>query len=102
MMEENELVCFVCNCKARNLKLLDKHIKENHKGVKMYKCPCDRTFDRKQNYFDHLNSKHYLIRKFACEKGCQKEFLTKSARLTHYRNSHKEAGVQKVQVKERD
>lgn len=85
---ESQVICFVCYLKARNPKELAKHVREYHKGIKLLKCPCNKTFDRKQNFEDHCNSKHFLLKKFKCEKGCNKEFITTSARFAHYRKSH--------------
>jgi uncharacterized C2H2 Zn-finger protein len=93
MKEIQDFICFVCKQKAKNSKKLDAHIRESHKGVKLYKCPCNKTFDRRQFYIDHVNSKHFVTKMFNCEKGCTKEFLTHSSRLHHYRTVHKDSFI---------
>lgn len=93
MKDKLEYICFICKQKARNLKILDTHIKQSHKGVKLYLCPCNKSFDRKQVYKDHMNSKHFMLRVYNCERGCSKEFLSHNARTMHYRKKHRDSYI---------
>ncbi|OMJ82118.1 hypothetical protein SteCoe_17284 [Stentor coeruleus] len=88
MKEKIDLVCFICHQKAKTVALLQRHIRNEHKGVDIYACPCDKGFSRKQVYEDHLNCKHVLKITYPCERGCQKDFLTSSARRAHYLRCH--------------
>lgn len=90
MKEKIDLVCFVCHQKAKTVALLQKHIRNEHKGVDIFACPCDRGFSKKQVYEDHLNCKHVLKITYPCERGCVKDFLTSSARRAHYLRCHSE------------
>ena len=75
---------------TKNEKKLEKHIKIEHKGVNLYSCSCNKGFTRKENYEEHLNAKHLFKNIFKCEKGCDKDFKTSSARRFHYRTVHKD------------
>ena len=53
----NNLDCKLCNRMFKYQKSLDKHIRNVHKSVKMFKClECHKRFGNKKAYQNHIQS----------------------------------------------
>ena len=83
-----EFYCFVCHGYLKKQRALELHFKQKHKGVYQFLCPCNKAFNVKEAYEDHLNSKHGHKVVMKCERGCSQVFYTKNARRAHYRKFH--------------
>lgn len=88
-MKSKDFPCTLCGKSLCSGFSLQRHIACIHDSKKIHTClHCLRAFASKYHLRRHSDSKHTLVKRIKCLRGCDALFASKEARNYHHRFQH--------------